>query len=256
MEGRQTMKFSAILLVLAALVLGLAGTASKAKAQTQPSPAEVLSTAAGQQRFVFVLFWKQRDEATDAVAHSLRSQLGAYTDRAASVAVLVNDPAQQEVVNRFGVSRAPTPLVLAVAPNGAVTGAFQAPLTVENIENSLVTPTMAACLKSMQEGKVVVMLVDPRGDGKTPRGLDEYFGDSHFRQRSVFVRLASSNPHEARLMQKLQVSESEARGCVVVMAPPGSIVGKFPLTASGKDLISKLHAAGKCCDDPNCKHNH
>jgi hypothetical protein len=34
------------------------------------------------------------------------------------------------------------------------------------------------------------------------------------------------------------------------------MVGKFPATATKAQLASELHAAGKCCDDPNCKHNH
>ena len=42
---------------------------------------------------------------------------------------------------------------------------------------------------------------------------------------------------------------------VVVLAPPGVLVGKFPATATAAEIAAKLHAAGKCCDDPNCKHN-
>jgi hypothetical protein len=42
---------------------------------------------------------------------------------------------------------------------------------------------------------------------------------------------------------------------VVVMAPPGVLVGKFPASATMSDIATKLHAAGKCCNDPNCKHN-
>ena len=43
---------------------------------------------------------------------------------------------------------------------------------------------------------------------------------------------------------------------VIFMAPPGALVGRFAASASKEDLARALHAAGKCCSDPNCKHNH
>ena len=36
----------------------------------------------------------------------------------------VGDPAEKALVEKFGVSRSPLPLTLAVAPNGAITGVF------------------------------------------------------------------------------------------------------------------------------------
>ena len=39
------------------------------------------------------------------------------------------------------------------------------------------------------------------------------------------------------------------------MAPPGVLVGKFTANVTMNEITTKLHAAGKCCDDPNCKHN-
>jgi hypothetical protein len=41
----------------------------------------------------------------------------------------------------------------------------------------------------------------------------------------------------------------------VVLAPPGVLVGKFPASATSDQIGAALHAAGKCCNDPNCKHN-
>jgi hypothetical protein len=41
---------------------------------------------------------------------------------------------------------------------------------------------------------------------------------------------------------------------MVLMAPPGTVIGKYAATATKDKLAADLHAAGKCCDDPNCKH--
>ena len=247
------MKFSILTTFCTACAL-VCGTAAPAVAQGNLA-AEVLADAARQQRFVFVLFWKQNDAAMDAVARSLGTHMAKCSSQATSIAVQVTDPAQQVLVQRFKGDRAPMPLVLAVAPNGAVTGAFQAPLTAEQVDGALVSPAMANCMRAMQDGKLVLMLVHPRNDAQPPAGAQQFLNNTHFRQRTAFVRLVSSQSAEARTLRQLGLTSQDASGCVVLMAPPSSMVGKFPLNVSGNHLAAKLHAAGKCCNDPNCKHN-
>lgn len=224
-------------------------------AQSRTSAADDLSAAAQQQKYAFVMFWKQQDAATDAVFQSLNTHLAGHGDRATTVAVQATDPAQQEIVERFGVSRAPMPLVLAVAPNGAVTAAFQNAPTAQQVGGAFVTLAAANCMKALQDGKTVLMLVQPQADAQAPQGAQQFLADPQFSKRTALVRLGSSDAAEGQFLKKLGVSQQEANGCVVMMAPPGVFVGKFPVSVTGQELAKKLHAAGKCCDDENCKHN-
>ena len=249
------MKDRVISHVFVAALLCCALSPLTAAAQSSPSAADALSAAAKQQKFAFVMFWKKQDTATDAVHQSLQTHLAADADRATSVAVQVTDPANRDIVKRFNVSRAPMPLVLAVAPNGAVTAAYQNELTAEHVEASIVTHAEANCMKALQDGKTVLMLVHPQADVQAPRGTRQFLTDPQFSKRTMFIHLMSANPDESRFLKKLKVSEQEANGCVVMMAPPGVFVGKFPVSVTGQELAKKLHAAGKCCDDENCKHN-
>jgi hypothetical protein len=224
-------------------------------AQSRSSAADALSAAAQQQKYAFVMFWKQQDTSTDTVFQSLETHLADYGDRATTVAVQVTDPSHREIVKRFNVGRAPMPLVLAVAPNGAVTAAFQSKPTAQQVGGAFVTPTGANCLKALQDGKTVLMLIHPREDAQAPQGAQQFLADPLFSKRTALVRLVSANPAEGPFLQKLGVSQQEANGCVVMMAPPGVFVGKFPVSVTGQELAKNLHAAGKCCDDENCKHN-
>lgn len=244
----------ASLLAVAALVC-CALSPLTASAQSSGSAADALSAATGQQKFAFVMFWKQQDTATDAAYKSLQTHLSAHADRATSFAVQVTDPAHREIVERFNVSRAPMPLVVAVAPNGAVTASYQSAPTAQQVASAFVTPAAANCLKALQDGKVALMLIHPREDALAPQGAQQFLADPHFGKRTTFVRLVSANPDEGQFLQKLGVSQQEANGCVVMMAPPGVFVGKFPVSVTGQELAKKLHASGKCCDDENCKHN-
>lgn len=256
-HGRsKTMKFRVFSRALTAALLCCALLPLTAAAQSSPSAATALSAAAQQQKFAFVMFWKQQDSATDAVYQSLQTHLAAHADRATTVAVQVTDPGNRDIVRQFNVSRAPMPLVLAVAPNSAVTSAYQSELTAQQVSAAIVTPAVANCLKGLQDGKTVLMLIHPQADAQqAPQGTRQFLADPQFSKRTTFVRLVSTNPAEGEFLKKLGVTQQDANGCVVMMAPPGVLVGKFPLGVSGQELAKKLHAAGKCCDDENCKHN-
>ena len=74
-------------------------------------------------------------------------------------------------------------------------------------------------------------------------------------RRTVVVRLATGDPAEARFLQQLQINPQDAKPYVALLAPPGVLVGRFYANVTKDQLAAKLHAAGKCCDDENCKHN-
>ena len=213
-----------------------------------------LTAAAESGKYTFILFWKQNDAPTKALLAVLDDSLAQRASEAAWVAVRAGDPAEQ-VVKQFNLSRSPMPMVLAVAPNGAVTGAFQSNMTAEDVDSAIVTPTMMRCMKSIQEGKLVLLCVQTRAQA-LPAGIQEFRGDPQFQQRTAVHKLLASDPSETRFLQDLQIDSRSKTAQAVLMAPPGVLIGKFPGTVSRNELAAKLHAAGKCCDDPNCKHNH
>jgi hypothetical protein len=83
-----------------------------------------LERAASAQKFAFVFFWKEQTPQTDKAWAVLQAAAGQMPGSMDVVAVHTADPAEKAVVERFGASRAPSPLVLAVAPCGAVTKGF------------------------------------------------------------------------------------------------------------------------------------
>ncbi len=61
-------------------------------------------------------------------------------DWAEVAAVQVTDPAEQELVARYDLSRTPLPLVMAIAPCGAITKAFTGQFTEAQLETAYVSP--------------------------------------------------------------------------------------------------------------------
>jgi hypothetical protein len=148
------------------------------------------------------------------------------------------------------------PLVLCVADNGAVTSVFTRLPTDEALERALVTPAMAAVTKALQDKKIVVVHVAHTRQTPLPAGAAEFTADPDFQARTTTVNVERNDPTESRFLADMQISAQGAgESVVVVMAPPGVLVGKFAANVTKAQLAAQLHAAGKCCNDPNCKHN-
>ena len=125
--------------VVVVLLLGAALAPSVQAQQVQTlSPAQAaLESARQANKYLFIVFFKDNDTATQAVGQTLGSSMAARADKATSIYVNTMDSAEKAIVDQYGVSRSPMPLVLAVAPNGAVTGGFPLKLTEQNVAGAI-----------------------------------------------------------------------------------------------------------------------
>ncbi len=252
-----TFKFVLALLLVLETSVQVATAATPSAAATPGSKAQqVLDQAAAEKRYTFVLFYKENNAATQAVAKTLQTGVAKRVDKATMCFVSVTDPAEKAVIDRFGAGRSPLPLTIAVAPNGAMTGIFAQSLTDAHLDESFVTPTMTTCMKSMQEGKLVLVCVNTTAKAATPASVMQFATDKQFKDRVAIASLNAADPAESMFLEQMQIDATTAKGTTVVfLAPPGVLIGKFPSTATMDTMAAALHKAGKCCDDPNCKHN-
>lgn len=238
-------------LVSAAAVLA----ASVAAQAANLSPGEqVLATAAEQGRYTFILFSRDDDAATQAMQQTVAATLETQTGQATWVKVRVNDPAEKELVRRFDAGRSPLPTVMALAPNGAVTGVYPLQVDPQAIENSILTPQYAEMVKGLQSQKIALVCLMPSGGGAIPKGIVDFENDPHFKGRTQRIIARSDDPAEARFFERMKVSRDLARPAVIFFAPPGVYLGTFDATVTREQLSKVIHDAGRC--GPNCKHNH
>lgn len=242
----------------ALVLVSLALLPAAAQAQTAaPSKAEtVLNAAAAQGRYTFLLFHRNADNATRSVAHTLSDGIARRADQATWAYVPITDPAEAALVKKYGVARAPMPLVVAVAPNGAITGVFQQRLEDASLDEAIVSPTMSRCMKAMQEGKLVLVCGFPSATGALPAGVKDMQADPHFSNRLTVIPMQLTDPAETRFVSQMELPANSRSTAIVFMAPPGVVVGKYNSLVTKNQMASDLHKAGKCCDDPDCPHNH
>jgi hypothetical protein len=109
----------------------------------------------------------------------------------------------------------------------------------------------------MQQGRLVFLCAQATPQPLVPQGVADFLADPHFKDRTDVVFVGTADPAEAELLAELEFNRAQAdQPNTAFFAPPGALVGKFGLASSKDEIAAALHKAGKCCDDPNCKHNH
>lgn len=241
------------------LTLGTVTFSLRLEAQApQPRLAaeQILADAADKQQYTFLIFYKDEGRSTQAMAETMKRGIAAHNGGAAIAYVNVANQSDRALVDRLDVSRAPMPLAMAIAPNGAITGVFPRKVSAEQIVHSFVTPAMASCMKTMQGGKLALLCVLPSSRSRAPAGVQAFCADPQFKDRVVVLTVQSDDPEEVEFLQELAGEGHAANESMIALfAPPGALVGTFSSAASVDELAAALHKAGKCCEDPNCKYN-
>lgn len=237
-------------LVLATTAATFAADAPAGKSQKQ------LDAAADAQKYAFILFYKEQDADTLAMAKLLKAGAAKHKDKAVTVFVQITNEAEKATVDEFDVSKAAMPTAMAVAPNGAITGVYTQVVTEEDIDEAFVTPTMMNAMRSMQDGKIVLVCVQPTAKSASPKVVKDFLADPQFKDRIAVVKFLAQDPAESKLMTQMNFDAAEIKATkLVVLAAPGVLIGKFENDATLDDVATKLHKAGKCCDNPKCKYN-
>jgi hypothetical protein len=248
-----------LVILVAAMTFAAAPGPAQDGAASQPasaqSPAQKALTAAQQGRQVaFILFWKEDNSATQAVRQTLDAALARRAGRGVVVPVQVGDRGEKAIVDRFAVSRSPMPMVVALAPNGAITGGFPLKLTEDDVAVSFVSSGMAECLKAAQAKKLVLLVVRPAGEAQDlPAGVAEMKRDPQYGPATEVVTVRADDPAEQGLLATFQVTPRKDVTVTVILAPSGQRVARFDGPFSRDQVVEKLKAASSgCCPGGKC----
>jgi len=209
--------------------------------------------AAQSGRYLFIFFWKENDEQSQKMLAVFGSAIESFGEAADSVGIPITDPAERPVVQRFGVSRAPMPLVLAIAPCGAVTKGFPIQFTADDLRQAFVSPCTARCMKALQDRKLVVLCVASQ---RTPhaqaalQGARDFRADARFASATEVVTLNPNDPAETGFLRQLQVDPRSPQATTVLLAPPGQPIARFSGAVTKDQIVAKVASAksGPCAN--------
>lgn len=241
-------------------------TAGQPTTQTGTNPSEgmaALQKAATADKYLFILFSDANDEQTRTIRKTLATFAGKKAGKVEWIAINRKVPEEKSLVEKLGVQTAPMPLVLAVAPNGAITGGFNSQnVSEQTLEGAIVSPGPQKILKSMQHRRYAMLSIQnklTKNNEAAMKGVTDFKAAPKYSSITDAYTLNPSAPEEADFLKQIQVDPKTQEAVTILFAPPGTIITKVTGATSKEVFISALQKAssGGCgpggCGPGGCK---
>jgi hypothetical protein len=166
------------------------------------------------------------------------------------VAVNVTAKAEAQIVEKFRLDRAPMPLVLAIAPNGAITGGFPDSFSEQELLDAFASPCLEKVVKALQDRKLTFLCVQnakTAGNEDSLQGVRDFCADERYRAATEIVMLDPAAQAEAKFLSDLKISADTANAVTVFLAPPGSPIAMFEGAITKEALVETLQKASSAC---------
>ncbi len=210
-------------------------------------PVEDIAAASGKTVFVLVT---EPGAAGSEEARSLVGQVMAKVPSSQLVEVNRADAANAAFIAQYRLLAAPVPLVIVIAPNGALGGGMPtAQATTELIAKLVPTPKKAEALKALQSGKAVFVTASRKGmaeEGGVMSACAAACGQ--MAGKSAALQLDMDDPSEQVFMQELKLNPQATQPITVVINTQGQITGAFNGPVEVGSLVqAATKKAGGCC---------
>ncbi len=250
-------------LLLLSLPVSASRSAASRDARAVDDPGLAAAGVASKEgRYLMVLF--RQDDKPSELAEAFNKARGALADTAKAIVVNTLNPAESGLVKKYNLYGAPMPLAVIIAPNGAVTGTFKKPFTVDQARQRFMGPVAQACILAFQQRKIVFLCVQgetTKNNGEAMAGVNQFKKDPKLGSTAEVVIVDPGDPEEKPLLRRLGVTLNPVVAETILLAPPGKMLGKWS-GATSKDvftkrLIAEASAKKTCripnCGDPNCE---
>lgn len=226
----------------------------QATAQSTETPAvsqgmAAINVAAREGRHLFIFFWKTNDAQCKKMYPVFESAMKKLSDSANSIAVNVTTPHEAPLVSKYGISRMPLPLVLALAPNGAVTGCFPLNFDEDRLAQGIASLGSAACLKALQDRKLVLLCVQDQAMPTAQAAMAAAAGfkaNPQYGAATVIVNINPNDISEHKLLSDLKIDPRTLQAVTVLLAPPGRPIATFVGAVTTDQIVAKLKSGSTC----------
>ena len=147
------------------------------------------------------------------------------------------------------------PLVLALAPNGAITGGFPGKFEEKQLLAAFASPATERCMKSLQDGKLVFLCIQnakTKSNDAAMKGVNDFKADERFGHATTVITLDPTDKKEAAFLADLQVAPEITEATTVFLVPPGRPVAKYDGATDKQTLVDTLGKASTGCGPGGC----
>ena len=240
-------------LITAILLLALASQAAVSNAKGAIDEA----SRAGQ--FLLLTFYNTEDQALAAMSTNIADFRKSTPKKTAVYTVRVGDPNEKEAVARYKVWQARLPLLLVIAPNGAVTGGFQQTTTAAQIQQSVnISGLLMKIIKPLQDRKVVLVCLQNKAtkfNMESAKAVKDFTADQQFKQFVGSVQADPAAKDSQEFLKQVGLAETMTEATVVILLPPTTLGKILKGNITKQDIVNSLQSctAGSGCCGPSKK---
>jgi len=225
-------------------------TASKTSStQRESEGASIIESAAAADKYTFIFFYADESERTQSARVAFGKIMGEISEEAVPLEIDIMDPEEVSLVNKFSVKGAPMPLVLAVAPNGAITGGFPLEFEEKELLEAFASPAEEKSLKALQERRLVLVSIQngsTASNDAAMKGVEDFMADPNYGPSTELVTVDPADPAEAGFLKALQVAPQTKEAITVCLRPPGQAIARFSGGTEKEVIVAALSAGGGC----------
>lgn len=233
----------------------LSGVAvSAAAAFSVPSDAKsALAEASQADQYLFLTFYKAADSYLSSMSTAISAFKKTSPVKIALFDAAFDNPANKAVAATYGISEGQLPLLLVVAPNGAVTGGYPTAVTADQLKTSVsVSDLMLKVLKALQEQKVALVALQngaTKFNTESWAGVADFTNDTTYKKLTTAIKADPAAAGSAEFIKQCQLVGPVTEATVVVLMPPGRIGKILTGKLTKDDILKSLQActAGSGC---------
>ncbi|MGE5343503.1 MAG: hypothetical protein ACM3SY_18700 [Candidatus Omnitrophota bacterium] len=246
-----------ILLLLSFVIVFFNGTQLISSASSAANPVNAktaMDLAMRSGKFISLIFYEKKDPAyhtmstcIDNFAKSSQGKLIVHQSR-------VSDPREKEIVDRFDIRRARLPVILIIAPNGAVTAGYEQKVTLDQVKKSVEVPElMLKVLKPLQERKITLVLLQnekTKFNKESSKAINDFIRDPKYKKVVSTINANPSASGSREFLRQCSLATPQTEAVVVVMLPPKTIAKVLKGKITKADVEASLQTCtpgSGCC---------
>ncbi len=200
-------------------------------------------------RFAVILFYDNEDtkEYKDMLK-TVQKFVDKTSDKIDFIKLDAGDESAQSIVQKYRLSRAPKPLTLVFAPNGAITGGYAQKINTKKLEKSLVGPVQQEIVRATQARKPVILKI-PGGSSQANEVVDKAIKEfEHLRKITPeVITITSLTKDDKELKKKFNIDFKQKTVQTIVLTTAGTMAGRFVGTVSAEEIYEALKNSGSSC---------
>ncbi len=199
--------------------------------------------------FTAVIFYDKADSADyKAMAATAKQFVNDNSRRVVLREVAADSAGAASLVEKYRLLRAPMPLLLVFAPNGAITRGYAKKVELAKLQTSLVGPIEQKLIKYMQQRKPVVIRIPGKS---AEENTDFNTAISDFEKLRGFkpevLEVTALSKDDKKLEKKYGLNIYSGKAQTVVLTTAGTVAGSFSGKVSAEDISEALKNAGSSC---------